>query len=211
MNRVHNNMGIAERKEKEKREMREVILETARKLFVEEGFDKVTIRRIAEKIEYSPATIYLYFKDKDEILFALHSEGFEKFYKQQQTVLSIQDPWERLRKHGEVYVSFALGNPEYYDLMFIMRAPIKEMKAKKEWEVGMRSYELLKDNIKSCMDAGYLPHANLDVAAFAIWSLTHGIVSLVIRDRTAKFPAELLPSIINGALDFMMSGIAKRK
>ncbi len=142
-------MGIAERKEKEKREMRELILETAKRLFLEEGFARVTIRRIAEKIEYSPATIYLYFRDKNEILFSLHAEGFEKFYKRQQTILSVKDPWKRLRKHGEVYISFAMENPEYYDLMFIMRAPVKELKAKKEWEVGMRSYEFLKENIRA--------------------------------------------------------------
>ncbi len=203
-------MGIAERKEKEKREMRELILETAKRLFLEEGFARVTIRRIAEKIEYSPATIYLYFRDKNEILFALHAEGFEKFYRRQQTILSVKDPWKRLKKHGEVYISFAMENPGYYDLMFIMRAPVKELKAKKEWEVGMRSYEFLKENIRACIEAGYLPKADLDVAAFAIWSFTHGIASLIIRDRTVKFPPELLPSIIEGALDFMMKRIRRK-
>jgi AcrR family transcriptional regulator len=202
-------MGIAERKEREKKEMRAVILDTAMRLFLDEGFEKVTIRRIADKIEYSPATIYLYFKDKNEILFALHADGFEKFYRRQQTILSIKDPWKRLRKHGEVYLSFAMENPEYYDLMFIMRGPVSELKAKKEWEIGMRSYEFLKENIKACMEAGYLPKADLDVAAFAIWSFTHGIASLVIRERTVKFPAEMLPSLIRGAFDFMMRSIIK--
>ena len=203
-------MGIAERREKEKKQMRELILETAMGLFVEEGFENVSMRRIAEKIEYSAATIYLYFKDKNEILFALQGEGFEKFYAMQQPILDVKDPWERLRKHGKAYIKFALENPEYYDLMFIMRGPMKELKGEKEWEIGMRSYDLLKDNIRACMDAGYLPHADLDVAAFAIWSFTHGIVALVIRNRTVKFPEELLPSIIEGALDFMMSSISKK-
>ncbi len=202
-------MGIAERKEKERREMRELILDTAKKLFLDEGFNRVTIRRIAEKIEYSPATIYLYFRDKNEILYSLHSEGFEKFYRKQQTVLSVKDPWKRLRKHGEAYISFAMENPEYYDLMFIMRGPVKELKAKKEWGIGMRSFDFLKENIRACVEAGYLPATNLDVAAFAIWSFTHGIASLVIRERTAMFPQEFLPSIIGGALDFMMKSIRK--
>lgn len=204
-------MGIRERKERERLEKRGLILETAMGLFIEEGFENVSMRRIAEKIEYSPATIYLYFKDKNEILFALQVEGFESFYALQQTILSEKNPWERLRKHGKAYIRFALENPEYYDLMFIMRGPIKELKTKKEWEIGMRSYDFLKENIKACMDSGYLPRADLDVAAFAIWSFTHGIVSLVIRDRTVKFPEELLPSIIEGALDFVMSSIAKKQ
>ena len=204
-------MGIAERKEKEKQEMRKRILDTAKRLFIVDGFDKVTIRGIAERIEYSPATIYLYFKDKNEILLALHAEGFDKFYQQQQTILSIRDPWKRLREHGRIYVSFALENPEYYDLMFIMRGPVRELKAKKEWSAGMRSFEFLKENVKECMDAGYIQRTDLDVSAFAIWSFTHGIASLVIRDRTGNFPEKLLPSIIEGALDFMMKGILKKQ
>ncbi|MBI5233035.1 MAG: helix-turn-helix transcriptional regulator [Deltaproteobacteria bacterium] len=62
-------MGISERREKEKKEMRGLILETAMELFLDEGFENVSLRRRADKIEYSPATIYLYYKDKDEILF----------------------------------------------------------------------------------------------------------------------------------------------
>jgi AcrR family transcriptional regulator len=61
-------MGIKERKELEKQKMRKLILDNAMKLFLEKGFENITIRHIAEKIEYSPATIYLYFKDKDEIM-----------------------------------------------------------------------------------------------------------------------------------------------
>lgn len=204
-------MGLIERREKEKRERRSLILKTARRLFLEKGFENVSIRRIAEKIEYSPATIYLYFKDKNDILFALHAEGFEKFYEEQQAILSVRDPWKRLLKHAEVYLSFAMKNPEYYDLMFIMRGPFEEMKTKEEWDVGMRSYEFLKQNIKDCIDAGSLPGANLDAAAFAFWSFVHGISALAVRGRCLIFPQERLPSIIEGALDFMAKGFQGKK
>jgi AcrR family transcriptional regulator len=86
-------MGIAERRESDKQRMRGRILEAAMKLFLKEGFERVTIRAIAKAIEYSPATIYLYFKDKNEILYALQTIGFEKLYKEQQDVLKIKDPW----------------------------------------------------------------------------------------------------------------------
>lgn len=203
-------MGTSERRQKEKKEMRGLILETAMKLFLKEGFEKVTIRRIAEKIDYSPATIYLYFKNKNEIVFALHDEGFEKFYIHQQTVLSIKDPWERLKQHAKVYVSFALEHPEYYELMFIMRGPAKEIKKKENWEIGMRSFEFLKQNTSECMKAGYLIETDLDVAAFAFWSFTHGIASLIIRDRCIMCPDELLNSFVEGALDFIMKSLRKK-
>ena len=200
-------MGTNERRSKEKKEMRGLILETAMRLFLKEGFEKVTIRRIAEEIEYSPGTIYLYFKNKNEIVFALHDEGFEKFYKQQLTTLLIKDPWERLKQHAKVYISFALENPEYYELMFIMRGPAKEIKKKENWEVGLRSFEFLKENIRQCMDAGYLLKGNMDMAAFAFWSFTHGISSLIIRDRCIMIPDEFLDTFIEGVLYFVMESM----
>jgi AcrR family transcriptional regulator len=204
-------MGIAERREGDKQRMRGRILEAAMKLFLKEGFERVTIRAIAKAIEYSPATIYLYFKDKNEILYALQTIGFEKLYKKQQDVLTIKDPWKRLRQHGKVYVEFALKNPEYYDLMFIMRGPVIKMKEKEKWESGQRSYEFLKENIKECMLAGYLTKINEDIATFAKWSLTHGMASLIIRDRAIMLPKEHLNAIIEGALDFMMESIKKKE
>lgn len=204
-------MGISERKERNKKKMRGLILKTAMKLFLEEGFENVTVRRIAENIEYSPAAIYLYYKDKDEILYAIHEIGFEKLYKHQQTILSIKNPWKRLKKHGSIYIKFALENLEYYDLMFIMRGPAKMIKEKMEWEIGLRSFEFLKKNINECMKSGYLSKANLDVAAFAFWSLTHGIASLVIRDRCIMFPEKQLNSIIDGAIDFVLESMVRKK
>ncbi len=203
-------MGITERRELEKEKMRKLILETAMKLFLDEGFENITIRHIADKIEYSPATIYLYFKDKDEILYALHREGFEELYRRQQTTLTIKDPLKRLRRQGEVYVSFALDNPEYYDLMFIMRGPVKKIREMKEWDIGMRSYEFLRKNVEECMEAGLLPRANVDVAAFSMWSQVHGIASLIIRDRCMMFPEEQMNHIVEGALDFMLASISDR-
>jgi len=202
-------MGITERKERESLQMKKRILKTAMKLFLEKGYENVTIRRIATKIEYSPATIYRYYKDKNEILYDLQVEGFEKLFKAQHEVLAIEDPWERLRQHGRIYVTFALENPEYYDLMFIIRGPAKKIKEQQDWEVGFRSYEFLKENVAVCINAGYLPETNPDVATFAFWAFTHGIVSLIIRDRCIMFPEENLPSIIEGALDFVMTSIEK--
>ena len=71
-------MGILERKERDRVEMRERIIDVAIEMFVKEGYEKTSIRNIAEKIEYSPATIYLYYKDKDELLYDVQAQAFEK-------------------------------------------------------------------------------------------------------------------------------------
>src|SRR5579863_67603 len=106
-------MGIVERKEKQKQEIHKMILEASMKLFVEQGFVNVSIRKIADLIEYSPTTVYLYFKDKDEILFELHKIGFQKFDGMNDNIRAIEHPLQRLYKMGENYFEFGLENPEY--------------------------------------------------------------------------------------------------
>ena len=199
-------MGIAERKEQEKSEMRGLILKTAMNLFLDKGFENITIRNIAEKIEYSPATIYLYFRNKDEILYTLRMEGFEKLYKHQRSSLKLDDPLKRLHKHGEAYIQFALENPHYYDLMFMMRGPVKKMPDINncDCDIGLKSYELLKTNVEECMEAGHFPVTNIDVAAFSLWSYVHGIASLIIRGSGVMFPEEKIKYMVEEALNFML-------
>src|SRR5882762_2193809 len=120
-------MGIAERKEKQKTEIRKLILDASMKLFVEEGFGNVSIRRIAELIEYSPTTVYLYFKDKDEIFFNLHDVGFGIMNELNEKLDAISNPLLRLYKMGENYLNFGMAHPEYYDLMFIQREPMNKL------------------------------------------------------------------------------------
>ena len=93
-------MGIAERKEREREEMRKLIIDTATQLFIEKGFDKTSMRNIAEAMEYSPATIYLYFKDKSELFNAIHEIGFKVFFEYLSQVKDIADPMDRLDKLG---------------------------------------------------------------------------------------------------------------
>jgi AcrR family transcriptional regulator len=204
-------MGIKERKDLEKSEMKGLILKTAMNLFLDKGFENITIRHIAEKIEYSPAAIYSYFKNKDEILVTLRSEGFEKLYEHQRSSLKLKDPLKRLHKHGEAYIQFALENPEYYDLMFMMRGPAKEILQINDCDIGFNSYELLKTNVKECMEAGLFPRTNIEVAAFSLWSYVHGIASLIIRGRGIMFPEETINSMVEEALNFMLEFNNKEK
>jgi AcrR family transcriptional regulator len=204
-------MTIAERKARDKQEMRRMILDHAKTLFLKEGFENVTIRKIADSMEYSPATVYLYFKDKDEMLYALHTEGFEKFYAEQQKTLAVKDPWERLKSCGETYLNFALKNPEYYDLMFIMSITGRVISEKeKDWSVGKRSYDVLRSTVKDCIEAGYIPKVDVEAASFALWSLVHGMASLVIRNRS-MIPKSQIERALKGALQFALMGIHSGK
>jgi len=194
-------MGTVERRYREKQQMRRIILDAAMQLFVEEGFEKVSIRGIANKIEYSTGTIYLYFKDKDEIFYRLHEEGFHKFIERQGETLKIKDPLKRLNKQGEVYLNFALEEPEYYDLMFIMKGPIK--KVKHDWEYGFKSYNILRETIAECIKAGAFNGNNVEVVSLAMWSYVHGLSSLIIRDRLKMIPKDKRSYLIKGVMAFL--------
>lgn len=185
-------MGIAERKEKQKLEIRKLILDASMKLFVEDGFENVSIRRIADLIEYSPTTVYLYFKDKDEIFFNLHDIGFEKLIELNQNLAGIPNPLLRLHKMGENYINFGIDNPEYYDLMFIQREPMNKLTEMgcADWENGNSAMATLKKTVGECMEEGFLVKEDVDVVSMSVWSTVHGLVSLAIRDRLEKFIPE---------------------
>jgi AcrR family transcriptional regulator len=176
-------MGISDRKKRQKADMKKAILDAAMSLFVEEGYDSVSIRKIAERIEYSPSTIYLYFRDKDEILFELHNLGFAELRKRQLEVQSITDPKERMLAHGRAYLQFALENRESYDIMFLSRSPAKFIKKYKEWDCGNEAFALLMKNVQECIEAGYFAGQTPEGVAFLLWSAVHGMASLVIRQR----------------------------
>src|SRR5436190_19184209 len=110
---------IRHRQNQEKLELRQAILREAGKLFLEQGYNHFSLRRVAERIGYSPTTIYLYFRDKDDLLFTVVDEGFARFGQQLAAAASTEDPWERLIALGRAYVSFGLQNPVYYQLMFM--------------------------------------------------------------------------------------------
>lgn len=206
-------MGTAERKERDKQEMRRLILQAAKKLFAEEGFEKVNIRRIAQAIEYSVGTIYLYFEDKDEILHALHVEGFEELYRRQQAIFSITDPLERLREHAYIYVNFGLENPDYYHLMFISMSQAKKIEEKQEWKVGNRTYRVLEDNIRDCLQAGAMADQGISAEAitFATWAIVHGLVSLIIRGRALMCEPQYQQALVKDCVDFLINSVRTGK
>lgn len=204
-------MGIVARKEKQKQELRQLILDASMKLFTEEGFSKVSVRKIAERIQYSPTTLYLYFKDKNEILFYCCESGFKKMLEQNIALGLISDPIERLHQMGVNYLNFGLEYPEYYDLMFIQEAPMSaliDMGA--GWSSGDQALEALKMIVQDAMDKGLLVPSKVETVAMAVWSMVHGLVSLAIRQRLDKLvPAEDVEKTMHESLDWLLKTMKK--
>lgn len=176
-------MGITERKERDRVEMRQRIIDAAIQMFLEEGYEKTSIRNIAEKIEYSPATIYLYYKDKDELLYDVQGQAFEKLDLAFHEKATATDPIKRLEQIMETYIRFGKNNPELYDLMFIIRAPMNVMKEKEIWENGHDSFGFLVQCISECIEKKLIRYDDVMIAALSVWSMGHGLVSLDLRCR----------------------------
>lgn len=179
-------MGISERKEREKEELRDLILNAAREIFIKHGYEATSIRKIANKIEYSPGTIYHYFKDKNDMLLALHEKSFDlKIKSLFTTVEHIADPMDRLEAVGFAYLNYALEHPQDYELMFIQNAPMKALAVKKEcWKDGAIAIQFLKNILQECVHAKYIsPETNIDDLALVLWSQVHGLASLHNTER----------------------------
>jgi AcrR family transcriptional regulator len=202
-------MGIAERKEKQKQDIRKAILDASMKLFTEQGFENVSIRKIADLIEYSPTTVYLYFKDKNEILFNLHEIGFQKMAEYNSELWTIKNPLVRLHKMGENYIRFGLENPECYNLMFVLQAPMEALKGMEncDWRSGDQALGRLKETLQECMDKNLIEKTDVDSMAMAIWGMVHGMVSLAISKRLEKLapsPENMVP-MMNKALTWLLN------
>lgn len=192
-------MGISERKEREKEELRIKILAAAKELFLQKGYAETSIRNIADKIEYSPTTIYLYFKDKDAIFYELHGEGFIKLKEKFSVLFSVQNPFERLKAMGRIYVEFSLENPEMYDLMFIIKAPMDCLEEDEAaWKEGTSAFDVVVTTVQECIDQKIIRPMDPQVIAFTLWSALHGICALNTCNRLDKMFENKLELIQKG-------------
>lgn len=179
-------MGIAERKQEEKQEMYKRILDGARKIFLEKGYEQTSMRTIANEINYSPGSIYFYFKDKSEIFHELHREGFQLLLSQLKVLDKVADPFERLKAMGRVFIEFAQNNKDYYNLMFIVDEPAKTPETG-GFKIAQEAINQLYSVVKECQQKGKFKDMDTEYFTFMILSTLHGICALFCKDRTTSF------------------------
>ena len=196
-------MAIADRKERERSSMKTLIENAALELYLEQGIENVTIRKIADIIEFSPATIYLYFRDKDEIFFSLYNLAFGRFYAEQLKLETIMDPLDRLYASGRHYIQWALANPKLYDLMFILEIPMNVIAQQDCVDIGKQSFGVLAKTVTECIAEGKLKVKDVDLASMMCWNFLHGIVSLQIKKRVL-YPPEVAEQLTVAMLENFM-------
>jgi Transcriptional regulator len=176
-------MGIKERKERHKEDLKARILEAAKKLFIKDGYDATSIRKIAAEIEFSPTTIYLYYKDKSDIAYALHQEGFALLRERFVALQYVERAFDRLKAMGGAYLRFAVDHPDFYELMFVMKEPMQylsEHHPEDEWPEGERVFDGLMATIADCQAEGYFRDIPTAEMAMLAWVTVHGLCSLFI-------------------------------
>lgn len=202
---------IEKRKKEDAARMKKKILRAALGMFLKEGIEQVTMRKIAAKIKYSPATIYNYFKNKNDIFLALRMEGFALFRKYQEKSRKHKSARKRILSHGQAYLEFALDNPQLYELMFIIKAPMSEVIRDAESQKSKQSFQYLKDDITSCMKEGLIKRGSVDSVALAFWSIGHGLASLLIRQRLTMFESEDQKLLVEKASEYLYSCVIPQK
>jgi AcrR family transcriptional regulator len=178
-------MGVKERREREKSETRDKILDAARELFVTEGYEGVSMRRVAEKIEYSPTAIYVHFADKNELFHELCRQDFARLQEVMQSAPMPSDPIERLRQIGRSYVQFGVRFPNHYVFMFMTPHPAQELDDEDQEIIGnpeMDAYALLKLVVQEAINAGCFREEvqDAELVSQTLWASVHGVISLNI-------------------------------
>ncbi|MBS0518654.1 MAG: TetR/AcrR family transcriptional regulator [Proteobacteria bacterium] len=211
--------GVGSRKKRgEGHTRREEILLAAKKLFLREGYEATTIRRIADVVGVSAPALYLYFKDKEAIMLALCDETFgilvERMGKIEKTGLP---PIERLRQCGEAYVRFALDNPQEYWLTFLSGNTPKKVKDKghkpeaidpnEPGSAGATAFAKLMGMFRDIENAGMPLYFPVDTAAELVWMSLHGLVAALIT--SPEFPWTKRDALISGMIDMAVRGVVR--
>lgn len=203
-------MGIQERRNREKQLLRQEILDAAREMFVREGYEGVSMRKIADRIEYSPTTIYHYFKDKSELLSHIIGESFTKLNAEMAKVVAGMngDAGDCLWRGMVTYVNFGLSQPSHYYITF-MHCQIQPKDTPLDPEahqLGMRAFDYLRQALKRAMEAGYIRQADLEVTSQSAWAGLHGITSLLIS-LEGHFPFVDRKELIVQTLCLLLRGL----
>lgn len=198
----------SERREREKQELRQAILAAAQELFFAHGYEGLSMRLVAEKIGYTPTTIYLYFEDKDDLLFAVMDQAYDRFTTDLEVASSsTAEPLQRLHNLAQAYIHFALQNQEAYQMIFMQR-PDFLMK----WKAGTKqpraaSLYILKEAIQQAHTAGVIAAGDVDLQSDVFWAVVHGTASLAIA-MPELFGHGRLDQTITAVLESAFQGLS---
>lgn len=211
-------MTVQDRRERERSEVREKILDAARELFVEYGYEGVTMRKVAQRIDYSPTAIYLHFADKESLFRELCTEDFRRLSGAFRELAAIEDPSERLIACGRTYVEFAVAYPNHYRLMFMTpyprELPVDEQNLANKGDPNEDAYAFLLGIVRASLDAGaFRPDlTDPDLIAQTLWAAMHGVAALeIVMKGDCWIGMRPLDERQRAMMDAIMMGLMRRE
>ena len=175
-------MGVKERRQREQTQIREKILDAALEFFAAEGVEGVTMRALADAIEYTPPVIYAHFRDKDAIIRELCNRQLRTLAKSFAAIGKIDDPIERLRRVGRSYIDFGLEHPSHFRFMFLTEhaLPPDESDDLQKGNPEEDAYAFLRQTVQAGLDAARFRagHGDVEELTQICWAGAHGMVAL---------------------------------
>lgn len=184
-------MGFKERRQKHKDEFKAEILDAALTLFAQEGYAGFSMRKLAARIEHSATTIYLYFRDKDDLLFHICENFYAALLNNQQEMLkSGTAPQQMLSELLRQYVRHSLVNPEQYKVVFFTNPQTYGQPEEffQRETMSLSCWRIICDVIEACMQTGVLRRMDVGTLAVVLWSTVHGLVSSLIFTKDFPMP-----------------------
>jgi AcrR family transcriptional regulator len=207
-------MASKDRRARHKQLVRQEILDAARDILVKEGYEHLSMRRVAEKIEYSPTAIYLHFKDKNELVFSVCEETFSRLVRElESSEKEFKDPLVRLKKGLRRYVDFGLRHPQHYLATFVVPHDDDDPELAAKYHhpetMGMRALGTLRATVDACVRQGKLRRVDVDTATRALWGAVHGITSLMIVFEL--FPWGDRDAVVDLLIDSVVDGLRQKR
>ncbi len=208
----------AERREREKIVMRRRIMDAAREMFARSGYEAVTLRGVANAIEYSPAAIYQYFPDKKSLIIEICLADYASLTEVLAACNEIENPLARLREMAWRYAEWGVTHPNHYRMLTVhlLQYGVDEI-----GEAGYVRHLPPEDDadyyllncVEEAMEAGLLKprHTDGQLVAATMWAALHGVVSLEInmdpeRRRSLGFVAAVFKTRVKAMLDVLLEG-----
>lgn len=166
-------------------DLRRQILDTARHLLVTEGYNSLSMRKIARAIGYSATSIYLHFESKDALVHTLIEEGMAQKYEKLRAIVEAypEDLIGRLEALCRGYIAFGIENPEYYEIMYMLHPVQMARFPAEKYRRARRNLEVIVQTLQKGAEQNLLYVEDPLVAASAIWAALHGAVSLLFSRR----------------------------
>ena len=166
-------------------DLRRTILDVTRHLLVAEGYQSLSMRKIARAIGYSATSIYLYFENKDALFHALVEEGMDRLYGALETAAAghPESPAARLQAVCRSYIEFGLRNPEYYEIMFLLHPERMARFPVEKYRRARRNLNVIAAVLEEGARGGCFDVGCARVSSSTLWAALHGAVSLLLAGR----------------------------